>query len=78
MKLKIKFGLLGAALLAASASAQAETITLKVEHFLGPQTIQHTTMLGEWCRNIERDSKGRLNCQLFRLDATRRKAATVI
>ena len=44
MKLKIKFGLLGAALLAASASAQAETITLKVEHFLGPQTIQHTTM----------------------------------
>ena len=54
MKLKIKFGLLGAALLAASATAQAETITLKVEHFLGPQTIQHTTMLGEWCRNIER------------------------
>ena len=39
MKLKIKFGLLGAALLAASATAQAETITLKVEHFLGPQTI---------------------------------------
>ena len=65
MKLKIKFGLLGAALLAASATAQAETITLKVEHFLGPQTIQHNTMLGDWCRNIERDSKGRLNCQIY-------------
>ena len=65
MKLKIKFGLLGAALLAAIATAQAETITLKVEHFLGPQTIQHNTMLGDWCRNIERDSKGRLNCQIY-------------
>ena len=59
MILRTKMALLAGSLLAASASVQAETITLKVEHFLGPQTIQHTTMLGQWCRNIDRDSKGR-------------------
>ena len=45
--------------------AQAQTITLKVHHFLGPQSIQHTTMLQTWCNNIARDSANRLNCQIF-------------
>ena len=39
--------------------AQAQTaqqpVILKVHHFLGPQSVQHTTMLGEWCKNIARD-----------------------
>ncbi|MFM7343099.1 MAG: TRAP transporter substrate-binding protein, partial [Betaproteobacteria bacterium] len=52
-----------AALLAGAASAQ--TITLKVHHFLGPQSIQHTTMLKTWCDNIAKDSNNRLNCQIF-------------
>ena len=42
-----------------------QPIILKVHHFLGPQSIQHTTMLGNWCRNISKDSNNRLQCQVF-------------
>jgi len=58
-----RIAMVAAALTAGSASAQ--TITLKVHHFLGPQSIQHTTMLQTWCNNIARDSGNRLNCQIF-------------
>ena len=54
-----------AGLMAAGFGVNAQTITLKVHHFLGPQTIQHTTMLGDWCKNIARDSKDRLKCDIF-------------
>ena len=56
---------LAAGLMAVGFGAHAQTITLKVHHFLGPQSIQHTTMLGDWCKNIARDSKDRLQCQIF-------------
>ncbi|WP_176401122.1 fumarylacetoacetate hydrolase family protein, partial [Sphingobium sp. Z007] len=46
-----------AGLLAVGFGVHAQTITLKVHHFLGPQSIQHTTMMGDWCKNIARDSK---------------------
>ena len=61
----LKHSLIAATVIAAAAAAHAETITLKVHHFLGPQSIQHTTMLGDWCKNIEKDSSGRLNCQIY-------------
>jgi TRAP-type transport system periplasmic protein len=54
-----------AAFLAASLGAQAETITLKVHHFLSPTSVQHTTMLKTWCDNIAKDSKDRLVCQIY-------------
>lgn len=63
MKPLLKITALAASLLAGAASAQ--TITLKVHHFLGPQSIQHTTMLKTWCDNIARDSGNRLNCQIY-------------
>ena len=44
----LKKSALAMGLMAAGWGVQAQTITLKVHHFLGPQTIQHTTMLGEW------------------------------
>jgi TRAP-type C4-dicarboxylate transport system substrate-binding protein len=56
---------IAAAILSAGFAAQAETITLKVHHFLGPTSIQHTTMLKTWCDNITKDSKGRLQCQIY-------------
>lgn len=65
MKKAFKHSLIAATVIAAAAAAHAETITLKVHHFLGPQSIQHTTMLGDWCKNIEKDSSGRLNCQIY-------------
>jgi TRAP-type C4-dicarboxylate transport system substrate-binding protein len=63
MKPLLKIAALSATLVAGVASAQ--TITLKVHHFLGPQSIQHTTMLKTWCDNIARDSNNRLNCQIY-------------
>jgi len=38
---------------------------LKVHHFLGPQSIQHTKMLKDWCDAIAKDSKDRLQCQIY-------------
>jgi len=59
-----------AAIAAAMASAglmaqAADPIVLKVHHFLGPQSIQHTTMLRTWCDNISKDSGNRLQCQIY-------------
>ena len=63
--MKLKIAAIAAGFALAGASAQAQTITLKVHHFLPAQSIQHTKMLGDWCANIERDSNKRLNCQIF-------------
>ena len=58
--------LMAAALLAAGVTAQAaDPIVLKVHHFLGPQSVQHTTMLKSWCDNISKDSGNRLQCQIY-------------
>ena len=65
MTFPLKHSLTVAALGLAALGAQAQTVTLKVHHFLSAQTIQHTTMLGDWCRNIARDSKDRLKCDIF-------------
>ena len=65
MKQLLKQTALAAGLALVGLGAQAQTITLKVHHFLGPQSIQHTTMLGDWCKNIARDSKDRLKCEIF-------------
>ena len=61
----LKTTALAAGLLGAALGAQAQTVTLKVHHFLGPQSIQHTTMLGDWCKALARDSKDRLKCDIF-------------
>ena len=63
--MKLKPIVLAATLAAGLTAAQAQTITLKVHHFLGPQSIQHTTMLKTWCDNIAKDSNNRLNCQIY-------------
>jgi TRAP-type C4-dicarboxylate transport system substrate-binding protein len=56
---------LAAGLMAVGFGVDAQTITLKVHHFLGPQSIQHTTMLGDWCKNIAKDSNNRLKCDIY-------------
>lgn len=66
MKALFKPLAVAAALTFAAAAAQAQApIVLKVHHFLGGQSIQHTTMLGDWCKAIARDSNNRLQCQIF-------------
>jgi TRAP-type C4-dicarboxylate transport system substrate-binding protein len=63
MKTLLAITAVGAAL--ATGAVSAQTITLKVHHFLGPQSIQHTTMLQTLCNNIAKDSGNRLNCQIY-------------
>jgi TRAP-type C4-dicarboxylate transport system substrate-binding protein len=65
MKKVFKHAALAAALASVMGSAQAEAIILKVHHFLGPTSIQHTKMLRTWCDNIAKDSKDRLQCQIY-------------
>ena len=65
MKIFLQQTALAAGLMAVGLGVNAQTITLKVHHFLSAQTIQHTTMLGDWCKNIARDSKDRLKCDIF-------------
>lgn len=65
MKHLIKHTALAAGLLCSVWAAQAQTITLKVQHFLNAQSIQHTVMLKTWCDNIAKDSNNRLNCQIY-------------
>lgn len=45
--------------------AGAQTITLKVHHFLPPGSTTHAKMLVPWCERIERESAGRLKCQIY-------------
>ncbi len=66
MQKVFKRAAIAAAILGASAAVQAQdVITLKVHHFLGPTSIQHTAMLKGWCDNIAKDSKNRLQCQIY-------------
>ena len=66
MQKVFKRAAIAAAILGASAAVQAQdVITLKVHHFLGPTSIQHTTMLKGWCDSIAKDSKNRLQCQIY-------------
>lgn len=57
--------LLAAALVAGVSAAHAEEVTLKVHHFLGPQSTQHTNMFGAWCDKLAAESANKLKCQIF-------------
>lgn len=61
--------LVGSALVAVAAlyggAAQAQTITLKVAHFLPPSAPGHSLFIAPWCEKIEQESKGELQCQIY-------------
>ena len=66
MKQVFKRAALAAVLASAGLVAQAaDPIILKVHHFLSPQSIQNTAMLRGWCDSIAKDSKNRLQCQIY-------------
>jgi TRAP-type C4-dicarboxylate transport system substrate-binding protein len=54
----------GSAALAQAVPAQAG-ITLKVHHFLPTGSTTHAKLLVPWCDRLERESAGRLKCQLY-------------
>lgn len=57
--------LIAAALGVAAFAAQAQEVTLKVHHFLGPQSTQHTLMFGAWCDKLAKESANKLKCQIY-------------
>ena len=61
-----KFTLLAMSALAlAGGSASAQTVTLKVHHFLPPGSTAHQNFMVPWCDKIAKDSGGKLKCQIY-------------
>ncbi len=54
-----------AAIGTAACAAQAQEVTLKVHHFLGPQSTQHVDMFGAWCDKLAKESANKLKCQIY-------------
>lgn len=58
----------GAALVAAPAivrPASAQAVTLRLHHFLGPQSNGHAKMLAPWAEKVAADTQGRLKIEIF-------------
>lgn len=53
-----------AAMLAAGAAC-AQTVTLKVHHFLPPGSTAHAKFIVPWCDKVAKESAGRLKCQIY-------------
>lgn len=45
--------------------ASAQTITLKVHHFLPPGSTAHKNFMVPWCDKIAKESGGKLKCQIY-------------
>lgn len=65
MFVKFLLSVLGASCLALPPAAAAQVVTLKVHHFLPTGSTTHARMLVPWCERIERESTGRLRCQIY-------------
>ena len=65
MKHVLKSTFIAAAIFAASGGAQAQEITLKVSHFWAPQAMAPTRVITPWCDKINKESGGRLKCQIY-------------
>jgi len=58
--------LIAAAVCAAlSLPAAAQTINLKLHHFLGPKAPAHSQMLVPWAQDVEKSSGGKVKIELF-------------
>jgi TRAP-type C4-dicarboxylate transport system substrate-binding protein len=56
---------LALALVVPSAPAAAQTITLKLSHFVPPVAPPHATFLAPWAEKVEKASGGRLKIQIY-------------
>jgi TRAP-type transport system periplasmic protein len=65
--MKFKYATLSVAIAAAlgGGAASAQEVTLKVEHFLGPQSNAHKYLVQPWCEKIGKESGGKLKCQIY-------------
>ena len=53
------------ALACAAGAAQAQTVTIKFSHFLASNSNFHKGVAEPWCAAIEKDSGGKLKCQIY-------------
>jgi TRAP-type C4-dicarboxylate transport system substrate-binding protein len=56
---------LAAAGLAPAAPALAQSVTLKVHHFLPATSNVHVNLIQAWCDKVAKDSADRLKCQIY-------------
>lgn len=57
--------LIALALWMTALAASAQTVTLKVHHFLPPGSTAHRNFIAPWCEKIAKESAGRLKCQIY-------------
>ncbi|MGX9393997.1 TRAP transporter substrate-binding protein (plasmid) [Nitrobacteraceae bacterium UC4446_H13] len=55
----------GAILASLSGVASAQTVTLKIHHFLPSNSTAQRQLIEPWCEKIGAESAGRLKCQLY-------------
>ena len=48
-----------------ASAAQAQTVTIKFSHFLASNSNFHKGVAEPWCAAIEKDSGGKMKCQLY-------------
>jgi TRAP-type C4-dicarboxylate transport system substrate-binding protein len=66
MKRFFKYAIVPALLAAAVVlPASAQTVTIKFTHFLPSNSNFHKGVAEPWCADVERDSGGRIKCQLY-------------
>jgi TRAP-type transport system periplasmic protein len=53
------------ALLSAARVAAGQEVVFKVHHFVGPNATAHVQLLGPWCEKINKESGGKLKCQIY-------------
>lgn len=53
------------AALASLAGAQAQEVTLKVHHFLGPTAPTQTVLIEPWAKRVEEQSDGRIKVEIY-------------
>ncbi|MBO6759241.1 MAG: TRAP transporter substrate-binding protein [Roseibium sp.] len=53
------------ALFGSAAIAQAQDVTLTLQHFLGPKAPPHAKFLEPWARKVEAESSGRIKVEIF-------------
>lgn len=58
-------GLAATACVAATLPAAAEQVTLRVHHFLPTGSTAHAKFITPWCDKINKESAGKLKCQIF-------------
>ena len=52
-------------LLVATATTQAQEVTIKFAHFLASNSNFHKNVAEPWCAAIAKDSGGKLKCQIY-------------